>query len=112
MLSGLPLGSVRKLLDLTFQGETRDTDGMVWGDVEITGLTSNVRREELIIIPKTTLHIDTSSIGIFGADPGILRASKATRNFTLSYLQSLSQYNGSPYRSPRPVPRWCHWTEL
>ncbi|KXN80953.1 Tetracenomycin polyketide synthesis hydroxylase TcmG [Leucoagaricus sp. SymC.cos] len=32
-------GVSRKLLGLTFQGETRDTDGMVWGDVEIDGLT-------------------------------------------------------------------------
>ncbi|CAA7262016.1 unnamed protein product [Cyclocybe aegerita] len=34
-------GVSRKLLGLTFQGETRDTDGMVWGDVEIDGLTSD-----------------------------------------------------------------------
>ncbi len=35
-------GNSRKLLGLTFQGETRDTDGMVWGDVTIKGLTSEV----------------------------------------------------------------------
>ncbi|KAF4604306.1 hypothetical protein EYR40_001487 [Pleurotus pulmonarius] len=34
-------GATRKLLNLTFEGETRDTDGMVWGDVQITGLTSD-----------------------------------------------------------------------
>ncbi|KAJ3567824.1 hypothetical protein NP233_g6110 [Leucocoprinus birnbaumii] len=34
-------GVSRKLLGLTFEGETRDTDGMVWGDVEIEGLTSD-----------------------------------------------------------------------
>ncbi|KAJ8518630.1 hypothetical protein ONZ45_g4322 [Pleurotus djamor] len=34
-------GATRKLLGLTFQGETRDTDGMVWGDVQISGLTSD-----------------------------------------------------------------------
>ncbi|KAK0463731.1 uncharacterized protein EV420DRAFT_1638653 [Desarmillaria tabescens] len=33
-------GNSRKLLGLTFQGETRDADGMVWGDVTIKGLTS------------------------------------------------------------------------
>ncbi|GJJ14506.1 hypothetical protein Clacol_008770 [Clathrus columnatus] len=31
-------GTSRKLLGLTFLGETRDADGMVWGDVEIEGL--------------------------------------------------------------------------
>ncbi|KAJ3558060.1 hypothetical protein NM688_g1138 [Phlebia brevispora] len=31
-------GVTRKLLGLTFQGETRDADGQVWGDVEIDGL--------------------------------------------------------------------------
>ncbi|KAK0441953.1 FAD binding domain-containing protein [Armillaria borealis] len=31
-------GNSRKLLGLTFQGETRDADGMVWGDVAIKGL--------------------------------------------------------------------------
>ncbi|KAK0228928.1 FAD binding domain-containing protein [Armillaria fumosa] len=30
----------KKLLGLTFQGGTRDADGMVWGDVTIKGLTS------------------------------------------------------------------------
>ena len=39
----LLLGATRKLLGLTFEGETRDTDGMVWGDVEIQGLPSDVR---------------------------------------------------------------------
>ncbi|KAF9017773.1 hypothetical protein BDZ89DRAFT_960743, partial [Hymenopellis radicata] len=34
-------GASRKLLGLTFQGETRDADGMVWGDVEINGLMSD-----------------------------------------------------------------------
>ncbi|KAG9225812.1 hypothetical protein CCMSSC00406_0007822 [Pleurotus cornucopiae] len=34
-------GSTRKLLNLTFEGETRDADGMVWGDVQIKGLTSD-----------------------------------------------------------------------
>ncbi|KAI0314589.1 FAD binding domain-containing protein [Amylostereum chailletii] len=34
-------GSTRKLIGLTFQGETRDTDGMVWGDVEIRGLKND-----------------------------------------------------------------------
>ncbi|KAK0196716.1 hypothetical protein F5146DRAFT_1099167 [Armillaria mellea] len=33
-------GNSRKLLGLTFQGETRDADGMVWGDVTIKGLMS------------------------------------------------------------------------
>lgn len=31
-------GVTRKLLGLTFAGETRDADGQVWGDVEIDGL--------------------------------------------------------------------------
>ncbi|KAJ7657824.1 hypothetical protein DFH06DRAFT_1327883 [Mycena polygramma] len=31
----------RKLLGLTFEGETKDTDGMIWGDVEIQGLGSD-----------------------------------------------------------------------
>lgn len=35
-------GSTRKLLGLTFQGETRDADGMIWGDVEIPNLPSDV----------------------------------------------------------------------
>ncbi|KAJ6625003.1 FAD binding domain-containing protein [Mycena sp. CBHHK59/15] len=35
-------GPTRKLLGLTFEGETKDTDGMVWGDVEIEGLGSDV----------------------------------------------------------------------
>jgi 2-polyprenyl-6-methoxyphenol hydroxylase-like FAD-dependent oxidoreductase len=34
-------GVSRKLLGMAFQGETRDTDGMVWGDVEIEGLTTD-----------------------------------------------------------------------
>ncbi|EIN04034.1 hypothetical protein PUNSTDRAFT_77218 [Punctularia strigosozonata HHB-11173 SS5] len=34
-------GSCRKLLGFTFGGETRDSDGMVWGDVEIQGLTND-----------------------------------------------------------------------
>ncbi len=36
-------GNSRKLLGLTFQGETRDAAGMVWGDVTIKGLTSEER---------------------------------------------------------------------
>jgi 2-polyprenyl-6-methoxyphenol hydroxylase-like FAD-dependent oxidoreductase len=35
-------GVSRKLLGLNFAGETRDTDGMVWGDVLIDGLDSSV----------------------------------------------------------------------
>ncbi|KAF8981104.1 FAD binding domain-containing protein [Cyathus striatus] len=34
-------GNSRKLLGLTFQGDTRDSDGMVWGDVEIDSLTND-----------------------------------------------------------------------
>jgi len=34
---------LERLLGLTFQGETRDADGMVWGDVEIKNLTTDVR---------------------------------------------------------------------
>ncbi|KAJ7471056.1 FAD binding domain-containing protein [Mycena latifolia] len=34
-------GPTRKLLGLTFEGETKDTDGMVWGDVDIEGLGSD-----------------------------------------------------------------------
>ncbi|KAF8824655.1 hypothetical protein HHX47_DHR8000109 [Lentinula edodes] len=34
-------GATRKLLGLTFEGQTRDADGMVWGDIEINGLGSN-----------------------------------------------------------------------
>lgn len=37
------LGPTRKLLGLSFQGETRDADGMVWADVEILGLSKDVR---------------------------------------------------------------------
>lgn len=37
------LGVTRKLLNLTFQGETRYADGMIWGDVEINGLTNDVK---------------------------------------------------------------------
>lgn len=36
-------GPSRKLLGLTFQGESHDTDGMIWVDVEINGLTNDVR---------------------------------------------------------------------
>lgn len=32
----------RKLMGLTFQGETRDADGQVWADVEIDGLSNEV----------------------------------------------------------------------
>jgi hypothetical protein len=35
-------GASRKLLELTFQGQIRDADGMVLGDVEIDGLTEDV----------------------------------------------------------------------
>lgn len=35
-------GVTRKLLKLSFAGETRDTDGQVWGDVEIDGLDDQV----------------------------------------------------------------------
>ncbi|KAF9494102.1 FAD/NAD(P)-binding domain-containing protein, partial [Pleurotus eryngii] len=38
---GARVGSTRKLLNLTFEGETQDADGMVWGDVQIKGLTSD-----------------------------------------------------------------------
>ncbi|KDQ34081.1 hypothetical protein PLEOSDRAFT_21091, partial [Pleurotus ostreatus PC15] len=34
-------GIFEKLLNLTFQGETRDADGMVWGDVQIKGLPTD-----------------------------------------------------------------------
>ncbi|KAJ7283132.1 FAD binding domain-containing protein [Mycena rebaudengoi] len=34
-------GPTHKLLGLSFEGETKDTDGMVWGDVEIQGLGSD-----------------------------------------------------------------------
>ncbi|KAH7872212.1 FAD binding domain-containing protein [Lentinula edodes] len=34
-------GATRKLLGLTFEGQTRDADGMVWGDIEINGLGSD-----------------------------------------------------------------------
>ncbi|KAJ6482979.1 FAD binding domain-containing protein [Mycena vitilis] len=34
-------GPIRKLLGLTFEGETKDTDGMIWGDVGIQGLGSD-----------------------------------------------------------------------
>lgn len=33
-------GTSRKLMGLTFQGETRDADGQVWADVEIDGLSN------------------------------------------------------------------------
>ena len=36
------LGSSRKLLGLSFEGETRDADGMIWGDVRIRGLSNDV----------------------------------------------------------------------
>lgn len=36
------LGSTRKLLGLTFQGETKDSDGMVLGDVTIKNLAPDV----------------------------------------------------------------------
>ena len=42
-------GSTRKLLGLTFQGETRDADGQIWGDVEIKGLTTDVCQASLHI---------------------------------------------------------------
>ncbi|TCD64756.1 hypothetical protein EIP91_003647 [Steccherinum ochraceum] len=34
-------GASRKLLGLTFEGETKDADGQVWGDVEIEGLSTD-----------------------------------------------------------------------
>ncbi|KIM91474.1 hypothetical protein PILCRDRAFT_655 [Piloderma croceum F 1598] len=34
-------GFTRKLLGLSFQGETWDADGQIWGDVEIKGLTTD-----------------------------------------------------------------------
>lgn len=37
------LGSCRKLLGLTFEGETRDADGIVSGEAEIKNLSNNVR---------------------------------------------------------------------
>ena len=37
-------GATRKLLKLSFLGETRDADGAVWGDVEIDGLDTNVSK--------------------------------------------------------------------
>lgn len=37
-------GVVRKALNLTFLGETRNVDNMTVGDVKVEGLDSNVRR--------------------------------------------------------------------
>lgn len=36
-------GVTRKLLNVTYAGETKDADGQVWGDVEIDGLENDVR---------------------------------------------------------------------
>ena len=40
--SDFSLGVTRKLLKLTFSGETRDAEGFVVGDVEISGLDTDV----------------------------------------------------------------------
>lgn len=38
----LCLGASRRLLGMTFEGETRDTDGILWFDAEVNGLTNDV----------------------------------------------------------------------
>ncbi|CCL99488.1 uncharacterized protein FIBRA_01506 [Fibroporia radiculosa] len=63
-------GITRKLLGLTFQGETRDTDGMVWGDVEIQGLSNNYWHiwgkpgQFTLLARPTTPNGSTFSIGV------------------------------------------------
>jgi 2-polyprenyl-6-methoxyphenol hydroxylase-like FAD-dependent oxidoreductase len=50
-------GPTRKLLGLSFEGETKDTDGMVWGDVEIQGLGSDVSWSYLLFSISMTLKL-------------------------------------------------------
>ncbi|KAJ7209278.1 FAD binding domain-containing protein [Mycena pura] len=65
-------GSTRKLLGLTFEGETKDTDGMVWGDVEIKGLGSDV----FFFFDRPNCQFYAfRSTGIFGASRVISRNS-------------------------------------
>jgi hypothetical protein len=66
------LGSTRKLLGLTFQGETRDADGMVWGDVDIKGLTSDVSPIPSLYSSCDPDHMKPST-GTFGANPDFSR---------------------------------------
>ena len=68
------LGSSRKLLGLTFQGETLEADGMVWVDVEIKGLTNDVRLR--LRSPFSILDLNLpnhSSSGMSGANRGTSR---------------------------------------
>jgi len=66
-------GSTRKLLGLTFQGETRDADGQVWGDVEIKGLTSDVCQAPLHPSTRLILAYGLPSTGTYGESLGISR---------------------------------------
>lgn len=61
-------GNSRKLLGLTFQGETRDAGGMIWGDVTIKGLTSEANRVPSHLNSTQVSH----SFGTSGENPDIL----------------------------------------
>lgn len=57
-------GVSRKLLGLSFEGETKYAEGQVWGDVEIDGLTNDVSAA----LPSfaATTYPQVRSFGIFG----------------------------------------------
>lgn len=63
-------GITRKLLGLTFEGETRDADGGVWGDVDIKGLDTNywhvygVPQKFSIMIRPLSPHTPSTRFGL------------------------------------------------
>ena len=84
----MPLGVSRKLLGMSFQGETRDTDGMVWGDVEIEGLTTDVRKfKDKRVLPNGKI----CSIGISGASLAPIQSWRAPSRLRARSLALESQ---------------------
>lgn len=84
------LGSSRKLLGLTFQGETRDADGMIWADVKIKGLTNDVCLRPLS--PFLILYLNLSN----HSSSGMSGASQGTSRKQIFYLY-IRQGLNSPY---------------
>jgi len=98
------LGASRKLLGMTFQGETRDTDGMVWGDVEIEGLTTDVRKfKGKRVLPNGKI----CSIGISGASLAPIQSWRAPSRLRARSLALESQLRTStrPTLQTRRKPR-------
>lgn len=70
-------GASRKLLGLSFEGETKDADGQVWGDVEVEGLSNDVSGFLLAVSSRIELIGNMGSSGTFGVNLGSARTLHA-----------------------------------